>query len=73
MEKLRKMSVEQVWIDSNYCTLHYSMFKDIIIGDSGVGKSCFMQRLSHAAFKLGQKIMIGVEYGSFIMKIEGET
>jgi Ras-related protein Rab-2A len=49
------------------------MFKVIIIGDSGVGKSCLMQRLTQAAFKSDHQITIGVEFGAFILKIEGKT
>ena len=37
--------------DPNFEMNHDAMFKVIIIGDSGVGKSCLMQRLTQAAFK----------------------
>ena len=46
------------------------MFKVIIIGDSGVGKSCLMQRLTQAAFKSDHNITIGVEFGAFMMRID---
>ncbi len=45
-EALNKISYEQILQDPNYETPHDAQFKVIIIGDSGVGKSCLMQRLT---------------------------
>uniref|UniRef100_S4RMV7 Uncharacterized protein n=1 Tax=Petromyzon marinus TaxID=7757 RepID=S4RMV7_PETMA len=42
------------------------LFKLIIIGDTGVGKSCLLARIMDNEFK----ITIGVEFGSFVIKME---
>lgn len=46
------------------------LFKLIIIGNSGVGKSCLMQRITTNEFKDDHEVTIGVEFGSLIMKIQ---
>ena len=46
------------------------LFKLIIIGDSGVGKSCLMMRVVDDQFKQDHEVTIGVEFGSFGMKID---
>ena len=49
------------------------MFKVIIIGDTGVGKSCVLARLIHQAFKAEHNVTIGVEFGNFGMIMNGKT
>ena len=46
------------------------MFKMIVIGDSGVGKSCLMQRMTQNEFKIDHEVTIGVEFGTFMMKLD---
>jgi small GTP-binding protein len=67
------VSAEQVKVDPNFETAHDALFKVIIIGDSGVGKSCLMQRLTQSAFKNDHQITIGVEFGAFVLKLEGKS
>lgn len=45
------------------------LFKLIIIGDTGVGKSCLMKRVMDNEFKQEHQVTIGVEFGSFGLKI----
>ena len=45
------------------------LFKLIIIGDSGVGKSCLMMRVVDDRFKNDHEVTIGVEFGSFGMQV----
>ena len=45
------------------------LFKVIIIGDTGVGKSCLMKRVMDNEFKTEHQVTIGVEFGSFGLKI----
>ena len=45
------------------------LFKLIIIGDSGVGKSCLLSRIMDNTFKEEHNVTIGVEFGWFIVKI----
>ena len=46
------------------------MFKLIIIGDTGVGKSCLMKRVMEDEFKTEHQVTIGVEFGSYGLKLE---
>lgn len=48
------------------------VFKYIIVGDSCVGKSCFMLRFTDNRFRADHDVTIGVEFGSKIIKI-GKT
>ena len=51
-------------------TYHDSLFKIIIIGDSGIGKSCVLKRLVENEFKDDHDVTVGVEFGSYLIKIE---
>ena len=51
-------------------TYHNALFKIIIIGDSGIGKSCVLKRLMEDDFKEDHDITVGVEFGSFMVKVE---
>ena len=42
--------------------------KLIIIGDTGVGKSCLMKRVIDNTFSEEHKVTIGVENGTYLMK-----
>ncbi len=46
------------------------MFKLIIIGDSGVGKSSLLHRYTFNQFSFETKTTIGVEFGTSQMKID---
>ena len=45
------------------------MFKLIIIGDTGVGKSCVLSRLIKDQFSEDHQLTIGVEFGNYRMMI----
>ena len=47
------------------------LYKIIIIGDSGVGKSNILGRYLHNEFKLDTKSTVGVEFGSKQLKVGG--
>ena len=49
------------------------LFKYIIIGDSGVGKSCFMLQFTDRRFKSQHDLTIGVEFGARSVNLEGKT
>lgn len=49
------------------------LFKLIIIGDTGVGKSCLMKRVMDNEFKTEHQVTIGVEFGSFGIKVEDKV
>ena len=50
-----------------------SLFKVIIIGDSAVGKSCLMNRVTRNEFTEDHEVTVGVEFGSFMVKLEQQT
>ena len=43
------------------------LFKLVIIGDSGVGKSWLLSRIMSNSFKEEHNVTIGVEFGCFIL------
>eukprot|EP00744_Colponema_vietnamica_P014992 GILI01020999.1.p1 GENE.GILI01020999.1~~GILI01020999.1.p1 ORF type:complete len:212 (+),score=17.23 GILI01020999.1:115-750(+) len=49
------------------------LFKFIIIGDTGTGKSCLLHQFIENKFKKGSSHTIGVEFGSKIIKIGDKT
>ena len=46
------------------------LFRIIIVGDTGVGKSCLLMRLSENTFNEQHNVTIGVEFGTKSLKIE---
>ena len=49
------------------------LYKLILIGDTGVGKSCIRLRATQDEFKEEHDITVGVEFGSYGVKIENEV
>ncbi|CDW79731.1 UNKNOWN [Stylonychia lemnae] len=70
--KIDNLDAQLHQVDPNYDFNYDAQFKVIVIGDSGVGKSCIVQRLTQDMFKDDHQITIGVEFGAFVMKIEGK-
>lgn len=50
-----------------------AMFKLIIIGDTGVGKSCILTKLTKQEFRGEHNVTIGVEFGNYAMVINDEA
>jgi len=48
------------------------MFKYIIIGDTGVGKSCLLLQFTDHRFQPAHDLTIGVEFGARMISIEGK-
>lgn len=46
------------------------LFKLIIIGDSAVGKSCLLHRLTNNEFMTDHEVTVGVEFGTLLVKLE---
>ena len=46
------------------------LFKMIIIGNSGVGKSSLMHRVTTNEFSEDHEVTVGVEFGSLLLKME---
>lgn len=48
------------------------LFKLIVIGDSAVGKSCLMQRVTTNEFVEDHEVTVGVEFGTLIVRLEDQ-
>lgn len=48
------------------------LFKYIIIGDTGVGKSCLLLQFTDKRFRHDHDLTIGVEFGAKTIEIEGK-
>ncbi|KAG0463787.1 hypothetical protein HPP92_019372 [Vanilla planifolia] len=49
------------------------LFKIVLIGDSGVGKSNILSRFTRNEFSLDSKSTIGVEFATKTLQVEGKT
>lgn len=49
------------------------LFKLVLIGDSGVGKSNLLSRFTKNEFNLESKSTIGVEFATKTLKVEGKV
>ena len=47
------------------------LFRVLIVGDTGVGKSCFLLRFTENRFKDQHNVTIGVEFGAKTLSIDG--
>ena len=70
MKRLYKMPYEIVTSSSSDSNEHSSLFKVIIIGDSAVGKSCLMHRVTQNEFIMDHEVTVGVEFGSLMVRLE---
>jgi len=53
---------------------HYDyLFKIVLIGDSGVGKSNLLSRFTRNEFNLESKSTIGVEFATKSINVDGKT
>lgn len=52
---------------------HHYVFKYIIIGDSGVGKSCLLLQFTDKRFEPLHDLTIGVEFGARMVPIDGKS
>merc|ERR1712137_521592 len=48
------------------------LFKYIIIGDTGVGKSCLLLQFTDKRFRPNHDLTIGVEFGARLIKLENK-
>ena len=70
LEELKKQPYEVI-ADKTLSNQDH-LFKLIIIGDTGVGKSCLLSRVMDNDFKEEHNVTIGVEFGSFVIKVDGK-
>ena len=49
------------------------LFKIVLIGDSGVGKTCLLSKFARNEFSLDSKVTVGVEFASKSIEVDGKT
>lgn len=49
------------------------LFKIIIIGEAGVGKTCLLHQYTHSEFKSEYNVTVGVEFSSKIIPLDSKT
>ena len=67
LQRLYKMPYEILEMKA---TQQATLFKLIIIGDSAVGKSCLMHRVTTNEFQEDHEVTVGVEFGALMVKLE---
>ena len=63
-------SVSWEMVHDKTMTQHDWVFKISIIGDTSVGKSCLLKRITDNEFKETYELTIGVEFGSILFKTQ---
>jgi Ras-related protein Rab-2A len=71
MERLANMPYEI--LENKSVTYQDFLFKLIIIGDSAVGKSCMLHRLTNNEFVQDHEVTVGVEFGTLLVKLEQQV
>ena len=64
------MSLPYEILQNKSLTQQDYLFKLIIIGDSGVGKSSLLRRATTNEFIEDHEVTVGVEFGTILIKIE---
>ena len=73
VEKIKAMPFEVLSEKDRTVPIQDHLFKLIIIGDTGVGKSCLMKRVIDNEFQEQHQVTIGVEFGTYGMKIDDKV
>ena len=71
MPELRAIPYETI-TDKLMQEEHDHMYKLIIIGSTGVGKSCLMKRIMSNDFQNEHQVTIGVEFGSYGIRVDNK-
>lgn len=70
LSEIEDLRVERLPEKADKTAVHKSLLKIIILGDTGVGKTCILTRLTKDQFDTEHNCTIGVEFGSCCMKVE---
>ena len=60
-------------LENKSVTYQDFIFKLIIIGDSAVGKSCMLHRLTNNEFVQDHKATVSLEFGTLLVKLEQQV
>jgi len=72
LEDLKAIPFEHIH-DKEVQEAHDHMYKLIIIGSTGVGKSCLMRKVMNDDFKNEHQVTIGVEFGSYGIRVDDKV
>merc|ERR1712232_965556 len=61
-----------LWRGQRMANSYQYIFKYIVIGDMGVGKSCLLHRFTEDKFSADSPHTIGVEFGTRIIEVKGQ-
>ena len=53
--------------------IHDYFYKIVLVGDSGVGKSCLLSRFTYNEFSVESKTTIGVDFATKSVIIDGKV
>ena len=53
--------------------IHDYFYKIVLVGDSGVGKSCLLSRFTYNEFNVESKTTIGVDFATKSVIIDGKV
>ena len=66
-EQINNLQHELIPVSGQQEINYDALFKVIIIGDTGVGKSCILESLMNNEFNDQHNVTIGVEFGNYVM------
>lgn len=69
---MRVLQYPCLHVRHHMCSYDY-LFKVVLIGDSGVGKSNLLSRFTRNEFMLESKSTIGVEFATRSIQVDGKT
>ena len=71
-DKIADLNHELIKVSEDQEIQHDALFKVIVIGNTGVGKSCILARLIQNTFNDMHNVTIGVEFGNYVMRIDDQ-
>lgn len=66
---IRRYSIKIIFLNLSLSETQVHIFS-FFIDFLGVGKSCLLARIMDNEFKIEHQVTIGVEFGSFVIKLE---
>lgn len=70
LSEIEDLRVERLPLNAEKQLATKKLLKVIILGDTGVGKSCILTRLTKDKFDTEHNVTVGVDFGSCCIKVE---
>lgn len=68
-----RVSIQSEMAQMGVLNIYDVLFKIVILGNTGVGKTCILKRLTQNTFEEETGVTIGVEFGNFGMIVREQT